>query len=68
LFNPRFIKDIAERAIATFAQAWGAAMAIPGPSLIDSLKVAGVAALMCVGKAVAASKVGDPESASIGKG
>lgn len=68
MFNPRFIKDIAERAIATFAQAWGAAMAIPGPSLIDSLKVAGVAALMCVGKAVAASRVGDPESASIGKG
>lgn len=68
MFNPRFIKDIAERAISTFAQAWGAAMAIPGPSLIDSLKVAGVAALMCVGKAVAASKVGDPESASIGKG
>ncbi len=43
-------------------------MAIPGPSLIDSLKVAGVAAIICVGKAVAASKVGDPETASIGKG
>ena len=68
MLNPRFIKDILERAIATFAQAWGAAMAIPGPSLVDSLKVGGVAALMCIGKAFAASKVGDPESASIGRG
>ena len=68
MFNPRFIKDISERAISTFVQALGAAMAIPGPSFIDSLKVAGVAAIICVGKAVAASKVGDPETASIGKG
>ena len=65
LFNQRFIKDTLERAVATFAQAWVAAMAVPGPDWMDSLQVAGVAALVAIGKAVAARKVGDPETASV---
>ena len=65
MFNQRFIKDTLERAVATFAQAWVAAMAVPGPDWSDSLKVAGVAALVAMGKAVAARKVGDPETASV---
>lgn len=65
MFNQRFIKDSLERAISTFAQAWVSAMAVPGPDWSDSLKVAGVAALVSIAKAVAARKVGDPETAAI---
>lgn len=65
LFNPRFIKDSLERGVATFAQAWAAAMAVPGPDWADALKIAGVAALIAVAKAVAATRVGDSESASL---
>ena len=65
MFNQRFIKDSLERGISTFAQAWAAAMAIPGPDWGDSLKIAGVAALISIAKAVAATKVGDPETASL---
>jgi hypothetical protein len=67
LFNQRFIKDSLERGVSTFAQAWAAAMAIPGPDWGDSLKIAGVAALISIAKAIAATKVGDPETASMGK-
>ena len=49
MFNQRFIKDTLERAVATFAQAWVAAMAVPGPDWMDALKVAGVAALVAIG-------------------
>ena len=59
-----FAKDTVERAISTFAQAWVAAMAIPGPA-VDALKVGAVAALICVGKAIAATRVGDSESGSL---
>ena len=65
LFNQRFIKDSLERGISTFAQAWAAAMAIPGPDWLDAFKVAGVAAAICIAKAVAATRVGDSESASL---
>ena len=65
LFNQRFIKDSLERGVSTFAQAWAAAMAIPGPDWGDSLKIAGVAALISIAKAIAATKVGDPETASL---
>ena len=65
MFNQRFIKDSLERGISTFAQAWAAAMAIPGPDWGDSLKIAGVAALISIAKAIAATKVGDPETASL---
>ncbi len=65
MFNQRFIKDSLERGVSTFAQAWAAAMAIPGPDWGDSLKIAGVAALISIAKAIAATKVGDPETASL---
>ncbi len=65
MFNQRFIKDSLERGISTFAQAWAAAMAVPGPDWSDSFKIAGVAALIAIAKAVAARKVGDPETASV---
>ena len=65
MFNQRFIKDSLERGISTFAQAWAAAMAIPGPDWGDSLKIAGVAALISIAKAIAATRVGDSETASL---
>ncbi len=65
MFNQRFIKDSLERGISTFAQAWAAAMAVPGPDWSDSFKIAGVAALIAIAKAVAARKVGEPETASV---
>ena len=65
MFNQRFIKDSLERGVSSFAQAWAAAMAIPGPDWGDSLKIAGVAALISIAKAIAATKVGDPETASL---
>jgi hypothetical protein len=40
-------------------------MAIPGPAFVDALKVGAVAALICVGKAIAATRVGDSESGSL---
>ncbi len=67
MFTQRFIKDSLERGVATFAQAWAAAMAVPGPDWGDSLKIAGVAALIAIAKAVAATRVGDPETAAMGK-
>ena len=60
-----YAKDTIERSISTFAQAWVAAMAIPGPDFVDAMKVGAVAALICVGKAVAATRVGDSESGSL---
>ena len=65
MFNQRFIKDSLERGVSTFAQAWAAAMAVPGPDWGDSLQIAGVAALISIAKAIAATKVGDPETASL---
>ena len=65
MLNQRFIKDSLERGIATFAQAWAAAMAIPGPDWCDALQIAGVAALIAIAKAIAAPRVGDPETASL---
>lgn len=67
MFTQRFIKDSLERGVSTFAQAWAAAMAVPGPDWGDSLKIAGVAALIAIAKAVAATRVGDPETAAMGK-
>ena len=40
-------------------------MAIPGPDWGDSLQIAGVAALISIAKAVAATRVGDSETASL---
>ena len=65
MFNQRFIKDSLERGVSTFAQAWAAAMAIPGPDWGDSLQIAGVASLICLAMAVAATRGGDSEAASL---
>ncbi len=65
MFNLSFLRDTFERGFATFCQGFVGAMAIPGPDWSDSLKIAGVASLICIAKAVAATRVGDSRSASL---
>jgi len=65
MFNLSFLKDVFERAFSTFCQGFVGAMAVPGPSLFDSVKIAGVAALISIGKAFAATRVGDSQSGSL---
>lgn len=67
MFSGKFLKDLLERAVATFAQGYVAAVAVlPGDILdFDALKVAAGAAVLSVFKAFAALKVGNEESASL---
>ena len=51
--------------MATFCQAFAAAMAVPGPDWFDSLKIAGAAFVVCIAKAIASTRVGDSRSASM---
>ena len=71
MFEPKFLKDVAERAVATFAQTLVAlvgtnAVDILSVGIGDSLKAAAVAAGLSVVKSVAAAKgpIGD-SSASV---
>ena len=66
MFNRQFLSDVAERAIATALQAWAAAFAVPGPDVLDSIKIGAVAGLVAVAKAISARKVGD-DSASFAR-
>jgi hypothetical protein len=72
MFDPKFLKDTAERAISTFAQSLLAlvgtnAVEVVNISIIDSLVASGVAAALSVLKAVAAAKgpIGDTSASLI---
>ena len=39
MFNKVFLTDLLERAVSTALQAWAAAFAIPGPDILDSIKM-----------------------------
>ena len=65
MFNLSFLRDTFERGFATFCQGFVGAMAIPGPDWSDSLKIGAVAAAIAIGKAIAATSVGDSRSASL---
>lgn len=65
MFNLDFLRDTFERGFATFCQGFVGAMAIPGPDWSDSLKIGAVAAVIAIGKAMAATRVGDSRSASL---
>lgn len=71
MFDPIFLKDVAERAISTFAQTLVALVGTNATNMLevgltDSLKAAGVAAGLSVVKSIAAAKgpIGD-SSASV---
>ena len=66
MFNRQFLSDLAERALSTAIQAWAAAFAVPGPDVLDSIKIGAVAGLVAVAKAISARKVGD-DSASFAR-
>ena len=66
MFNKVFLTELAERAVSTALQAWAAAFAVPGPDVLDSIKIGAVACLVAVAKAISARKVGD-DSASIAR-
>ena len=67
VFSVSFAKDLLERAVATFAQAYvAAAVVLPGDLFdVQSLKVAAGAAVLAIFKGVAASYKGDPSTASL---
>ncbi len=66
-----FIKDLAERVVVTFIEGWVAAWLVLQDRRLDNLfapetlMVGVVAAVAALGKALAASQVGDPDSASL---
>ena len=66
-----FIKDLSERAVMTFLQAWlGAWLVLQDQRLEDlfdpkTLGVGVAAAVASIVKSLAASQVGDPDSASL---
>jgi len=72
MFETSFIKDVAERAVATFAQTLVAlvgtnAVDILSVNLGDSLKAAAVAAGLSIAKSVAAAKgpIGDTSASAV---
>ncbi len=66
MFNKVFLTDLAERGLSTALQAWAGAFAVPGPNVLDSIKIGLVAGLVSVAKSISARKVGD-DSASIAR-
>ena len=72
MYNKKFIEDLAERAIKTFAQTF---LALVGSDMagiftiatVDTLKVSLGAALLSVLSSVASTQVGDSNSASATK-
>ena len=72
MYNKKFIEDLAERAIKTFAQTF---LALVGSDMagiftiatVDTLKVSLGAALLSVLSSIASTQVGDSESASLTK-
>lgn len=65
------VKDIAERAVLTFLETWLGAWLVIQDHEIDQLfdsKLLGaavIAAVLAVAKGIGASKVGEPQSASL---
>jgi hypothetical protein len=72
MYNKKFLNDLAERAIKTFAQTF---LALVGSDMagiftiatVDTLKVSLGAALLSVLSSIASTQVGDSESASLTK-
>lgn len=65
MLTVKFLKDAAERVIATFAQALLATGVVLRGGWGVNLKVAGGAALVSLLKSVAASRIGDGDSATL---
>lgn len=75
MFEPTFLKDVAERAVATFAQTLVALVGTDAVDILsvgigDSLKAAAVAAGLSVAKSIAAAKapIGDSSASAVNLG
>lgn len=64
MFTLKFLKDMGERVVWTFVQAFLAVWVVTGDFTQQTLKVAAAAGLVAAGKAVLASRMGDSESAA----
>jgi hypothetical protein len=73
VFEKRFLKDVAERSASTFIQAALGIWILAGPADVFSVSVAegavsaGLIAALSVLKGALASKIGNPDSASLDK-
>ncbi len=66
MFNLVWLRDMAERVVATFIMAAGGVIVVEGwDSWKVALSAAGLAALGSLLKAMAGTQVGDPDSASV---
>lgn len=66
MFSKKFVTDLAERAISTFAQAYVAAAVVTGGIFdVQALKIGAGAFVLSIFKGVAASYKGDPQTASV---
>jgi hypothetical protein len=73
MFNPKFLKDAGERAVATVAQTFVAlvgtdALDILSVDVGDAVKAAVAAGVLSFVKSVAASKVGDKSASAVNLG
>jgi hypothetical protein len=73
VFESRWLRDTSERALATFAQAALGVWILAGPgdvfnvTVLEGAGAAGLIAALSVVKSALASKVGNPDSASLDK-
>jgi predicted transcriptional regulator len=67
VFSTTYLKDLAERVVATFVQAAAGIIIASGGFGVDTWKAAAVAGGLAVVKAIAARGTRDPESASLVK-
>lgn len=67
MFSGLFWKDTFERVVVTFAEGYVASAVVLGGAILDqqSLKIAAGAAVISFFKAIAASKIGSKDSASL---
>ena len=70
MFSPAFLKDLGERTLATFAEAFAALLIASGAGLLDAdwltaASVAGMTALVTLLKGVAAYKIDHTTGASL---
>lgn len=63
--NSDFVKDVTERVVFTFLQAFLAVYIVGGDGSMESAAIAGTAAVLSLVKGWLATRVGDPSSAAM---